>query len=276
MTPPISSPVPRTWRSCSAASTAKRCRMLADITRLELRLRRRSAIGYAAGMALYTLAVVALYPPFKSSASLDSLSGSTAAALFGVTGPLTSPGGWLNGNIYGNFFPLIMLLLTIGYGAAALAGQDEDGMLALLTALPIRRRTVLFQKTAAMALQALVLAAAVTVCVLVGRGFQLTISAGDAIGISVALVLMGLDFGLITMAAGAATGRRGTALGIGASLAAVSYLLSSLASTISRIRPARCLSLFYWSVGNDQISKGLSIGDFIVLFVVGLCALLVA
>jgi beta-exotoxin I transport system permease protein len=105
--------------------------MLADITRLELRLRRRSAIGYAPGMALYTLVVVALYPAFKNSASLNSLSGSTAAALFGVTGPLTSPGGWLNGNIYGNFFPLIMLLLTIGYGAACLAGQDEDGTLAL-------------------------------------------------------------------------------------------------------------------------------------------------
>ena len=54
--------------------------MLADITWLELRLRRRSIIGYAAGMALYTLVVVALYPSFKNSTSLDSLSGSTAAA----------------------------------------------------------------------------------------------------------------------------------------------------------------------------------------------------
>ena len=26
----------------------------------------------------------------------------------------------------GNFFPLVMLLLTIGHGAACLAGQDED------------------------------------------------------------------------------------------------------------------------------------------------------
>src|SRR6516164_6829354 len=117
--------------NCSWISTVdrrrRRCRMLADITRLELRLRRRSTIGYAAGMALYTLVVVAVYPSFEHQTSLNSLSGSTAAALFGLTGPLTSPGGWLNGNIYGNFFPLIMLLLTIGYGAAALAGQNEDG-----------------------------------------------------------------------------------------------------------------------------------------------------
>ena len=250
--------------------------MLADITRLELRLRRRSTIGYAAGMALYTLVVVALYPSFKNSTSLDSISGSTAAALFGVTGPLTSPGGWLNGNIYGNFFPLIMLLLTIGYGAASLAGQDEEGTLALLTVLPVRRRAILFQKAGAMAVQALVLAAAVTVCVFIGRGFELTISPGAAIGIAVALVLMGLDFGLITMAVGAGTGRRGTALGIGAGLAAVSYLLSSLASTISWIHPGRYLSLFYWSVGNDQITKGVTASDFAVLIAVGLGALAAA
>jgi ABC-2 type transport system permease protein len=87
---------------------------------------------------------------------------------------------------------------------------------------------------------------------------------------------MGLDFGLIPMAVGAATGRRGTALGIGTGLAAASYLLSSLATTISGIRPARYLSLFYWSVGNDQISKGVSAADFTVLTFAGLCALFAA
>lgn len=250
--------------------------MLADITRLDLRLRRRSAIGYAAGMALYTLVVVVLYPSFKGQTSLDSLSGSTAAALFGVTGKLTSSGGWLNGNIYANFFPLIMLLMTIGYGAAALAGQDEDGTLALMAVLPIRRRTILFQKVWAMALQAIFLAVPVTICVLIGRGFQLTVGAGDAVAISAAVMLMGLDFGLITMALGTATGRRGTALGTGAGLAAASYLLSSLASTISGIGPGRYLSLFYWAVGNDQISRGVSLGDFTVLIAVGLCALVTA
>ena len=125
--------------------------MPADITRLELRLRRRSATWYAAGMAVYTLVVVALYPAFKNQTSLNSLSGSTAAALLGITGSLTSPAGWLNANIYANFFPLIMLLLTIGYGAACLAGQDENGTLALLAALPVRRRAIVLQKAAAMA-----------------------------------------------------------------------------------------------------------------------------
>jgi ABC-2 type transport system permease protein len=247
--------------------------MPADVTWLELRLRRRAAVGYAAGMALYTLVVVALYPSFKDSASLDSLSGSAAAALLGVTGQLTSPGGWLNANIYGNFFPLVMLLLTIGHGAACLAGQDEDGTLALIATLPLPRRAILAQKLAAMALHALLLAAAVTACVLTGRGFQLAVSPADAAATSVAVLLMGLDFGLVAITAGAATGRRGTALGIAAALAAASYLLAALATAIPAIRPARYLSLFYWSAGNDQISHGVSAADYAVLTGAGLCAL---
>jgi len=178
--------------------------------------------------------------------------------------------------IYGNFFPLIMLLQTIGYGPACLAGQEEDGTLALIAALPVRRRAIVFQKVSAMALQALLLAAAVTVCVLGGRSFQLTVSTGNAISIAAALTLMGLDFGLVTMAVGAATRRRGTALGAGAALAAASYLLSSLGTTIPGIRPGRYASLFYWSASNDQISNGVGITGFAVLIAVGLGALVAA
>ena len=87
---------------------------------------------------------------------------------------------------------------------------------------------------------------------------------------------MGLDFGLVTMAVGAATRRRGTALGAGAALAAASYLLSSLGTTIPGIRPGRYASLFYWSASNDQISNGVGITGFAVLIAVGLGALVAA
>ena len=82
--------------------------MRADITRLDISNRRRSLAGYCAGTAVYAMVVVAMYPAFKTSTSLDKLiaADSTAAALFGVTGPISTSGGWLNGNIYANFFPL--------------------------------------------------------------------------------------------------------------------------------------------------------------------------
>jgi ABC-2 type transport system permease protein len=249
-----------------------------DITWLDMSNRRRSLIGYCLGMAVYALVVVAMYPAFKTSTSLDKLiaSDSAAAALFGISGPISTSGGWLNGNIYANFLPLIMLLLTIGYGAACLAGQDEDGTLGLLAVLPVRRTAIVAQKAAAMAAQAALLAVTVAVLVIIGRSFQLDITVTRIASVSAAVFLMGMDFGLVTMAAGALTGRRGTAIGAGTALAAASYLVSSLAPAASWIRPGRYASLFYWSIGNSQISGGVSASDYTVLAGAGLCALAAA
>jgi beta-exotoxin I transport system permease protein len=252
--------------------------MPTEIARLDLLLRRRSLIGYSLGMAVYTLVVVALYPAFKDSSSLDKLiqSDSTISALFGVSGPISTSGGWLNGNLYANFLPLLMLLLTIGYGAASLAGQDEDGTLCLVAALPTRRTTIVLEKAAAMALQAAALAVAVGVCVMIGRSFDLAVSVGSVASISATTLLLGLVFGLVTMAIGAHTGSRATALGAGTALAAASYLLGSLAPVVSWLHPARYVSLFYWSVANDQITHGARLADYAVLTAVVLCALYAA
>jgi ABC-2 type transport system permease protein len=169
-----------------------------------------------------------------------------------------------------------MLLLTIGYGASCLAGQAEDGTLALIAALPVSRDRIVLQKAAAMLMQAIVLSISVAICILIGPAFQLHVAAGHVIGVGVASVLLGLIFGLITTAVGAAARHRGTALGVGTAVAAASYLLSSLASSIHWLRPARYLSAFYWSVGNDQISHGVSAADYTVLIVACGLALLAA
>jgi beta-exotoxin I transport system permease protein len=165
-----------------------------------------------------------------------------------------------------------MLLLTIGYGASCLAGQDEDGTLGLLAVLPVRRTAIVANKATAMAVQAALLTVTVAVRVIIGRSFQLDVTVAGVASVSAATFLMGLDFGLITMAAGALTGRRGTAIGAGTALAAASYLISSLAPVASWIRPGRYASLFYWPVGNSQNSPG----DNAALIATGLCALAAA
>jgi ABC-2 type transport system permease protein len=230
--------------------------MRADIARLDISGRTRSLVGYSLGLAIYTLVVVAIYPAFKNSTSLDNLvrNDATAAALLRVTGTLTSSGGWLNGNIYANFFPLILLLLTIGYGAACLSGQDEDGTLSLPVTLPKSRTQIAVQKIAAMAVQAAVLAVVVAAFVLTGHWFDLSVTVGHIASVSAALMLMGVDFGLVAMAIGSATARRGVAIGA----ATASYLISSLAPVAAWIRPTRYASLLYWSVANNQISRGAS------------------
>ncbi len=250
--------------------------MSSDVALLDLRLRRRSLIGYAVGMAVYAFVVVAIYPAFKNDTSLNDLTakGSTIAALFGANGPLTTPSGWLNANLYANFVPLIALLLTIGYGASCLAGQDEDGTLGLVATLPVSRSGLLLQKTAAMCLQAIPMSVVTLLCVLAGRGFDLSIGISGLVGVTIGVVLLSIDFGALALLAGAATGSRGAALGLASTVAAAAYLVSSLAPVVGWLHPARFVSPFYYAVGDGQLTRGLSIRDAAVL--IAAAAVLVA
>jgi ABC-2 type transport system permease protein len=194
------------------------------------------------------------------------------AALFGATGTLTSPAGWMNVNAYANFLPLIMLLLTIGYGAGAIAGQNEDGTLGLLVVLPLARRRILAGKVATMIVQAVILDLAVAACVYVGRAFQVTLDPWHVATATLAVLLLGVDLGLIALAVGAATGSRGTAIGIASAVAALSYLISSLAPVVDWIKPLRFASLFYWAVADQQLTNGAGVGSLAVLLAVAIAA----
>jgi beta-exotoxin I transport system permease protein len=237
--------------------------MAADVALLDLRMRRRALMGYAIGMVVYALVIVALYPSFKNDASLDELTKNspTIAALFGATGSLTTSSGWLNANLYSNFVPLVVLLLTIGYGASCIAGQSEDGTLGLITTLPISRGQIAMQKFTAMSLQAAAISIVTAVCVVAGRGFDLTIDIPNLIGITAGVLLLGIDFGVLAILIGAATGSRGSALGITSSIAAASYLVSSLAPVVRWVRPARFGSLFFYAVGDGQLVHGLTVAN---------------
>jgi len=234
--------------------------MTTNIARLDLLLRRRGTIGYALGMALYVFVIVALYPTFKDDASLNQFTegNSTVAALFGATGSLTSPTGWLNANIYSNFLPLVVLLLTIGYGASAIAGQDEDGTLGLVVTLPLSRRRILAQKAVTLIAVAVPTGLVTFLVVLTGRGFDLSLATGPLLGATVGAVLLGIDFGALALFVGALSASRAVALGVTSAIAAASYLVSSLAPVAHWVRPLRFESLFYWAVGNGQLRTGLT------------------
>lgn len=245
--------------------------MHVDVARLDLRLRRRSMAWYTAGMGVYALLIVVMYPTVQSDTTLESLTSSNpkVMALLGVAGSLTSPVGWVSGNLYANFLPLIMLLLTIGYGAASLAGQSEEGTLGLVATLPITRQRLVLQKALVLVLVALPLAAVTAACVVLGRHYDLDLAAGPLLGTTTTVLLLGIDFGLLALLLGVATGSRGLAVGLTSALAAASYLLSSLAPVADWAHSLRWASLFHWAVGPDQLSSGPSPASWIVLLLVG-------
>jgi ABC-2 type transport system permease protein len=255
--------------SAIAPLTSRRAVGPLDVVRLDLRLRRRATIGYAVGLALYALAVVAIYPSFKGDKSIDRLlqSNPKLYAAFGVSGSLTSPVGWLNANVFNNFLPVVTVILAIGYGAWCIAGQDESGTLAPIAVLPISRRGVVVQKVVALAVQLLPTLVLTTICVLVGRTFQLNVGIGNLVAASVACWLLGLVFGALALVVGAASGSRGLAIGVSSAVAAAAYLISSFAASIDWIRPMRLVSPFYWAAGSNPLGDGIQPGAMTALII---------
>ncbi len=230
--------------------------MAFEVARLDLRTRRRMLIGCALGIGVYAFLIVALYPSFKDDTSLNQMTQNnpTMAALFGATGSLTSAAGWLNANLYANFVPLIALLLTIGYGAGAIAGQDEDGSLGLTATLPLTRRALLLQKAAALGVLALAAPVVTLLCLVPGAAFDLTPHWAGALAITVSTSLLAWGLGLLALTIGAATGSRGIALGVATAVSATAYLISSLAPAVDWVHAIRWVSPFYWAVGSGQLT----------------------
>jgi len=252
--------------------------MGAEVAHLDLRSRRKSLLAYGVGLGLYTLVIVALYPAFKDSTSLDKIVTDSpgVAALFGISGSITSPDGWTNANLYANFLPLIVLLLTIGYGAAAVAGEEEAGRLDLVVSLPLSRRRILVEKTAVMIVQAGAVCVLTYGCMLAGRAFDLRLDAWDLATATFGVFLLAISFGCVALAIGAALGERGPALGITATIASAAYLLSSLGPVVSWLDSWRVLSPFYWAVGDNQLTSGLGWDGALVLGGITVAAVVVA
>ena len=113
-------------------------------------------------------------------------------------------------------------------------------------------------------------------CLLLGPRFELEPNWWATVQTTLGVTLMALDFGLLALAIGALTASRGTALGVTAALAALSYLISSLAPVVDWVHSLRYLSLFYWTVGNHQLTEGISLASIIVMTTLGGLLLLIA
>ena len=64
----------------------------------------------------------------------------------------------------------------------AVAGQDEDGTLAMVTTLPIRRRRITAEKSLAMATQAVIIVSVSTAFIAIGYAFDITVGAAACSG----------------------------------------------------------------------------------------------
>jgi ABC-2 type transport system permease protein len=140
----------------------------------------------------------------------------------------------------------------------------------------VRRREVLLSKLASVATSSAVVAGILWLALAVmGPAFDLEVPFLDLGAGILMLWLVGLAYGAIALAVGAATGRRSTALVATGVLAAVSYLVNLFGPVVDALRPVRPLSLFRWYLDPDPLTTGLHASSVLVLVGVAVAATLV-
>ena len=222
--------------------------------------RRRALVAWSVGVAAYVLLIAAIFPSIESSKELDELVESypePLKELFGIgSGSLTSGPGYLDAELFSFMLPLFVLVLAIGAGARAVAGEEDAGRLELLLSYPVRRSRAVLAKAAGVAIEVAVLCVVMlVVLVLLDPVFGLDLAAGRLAAALGGLAAVGILYGWLALAVGAAVPSRTLALAMPASFAAAGYLIGGLHGLAGWLDPFRVLSAFWW-VGSSPLQNG--------------------
>lgn len=232
-----------------------------------LRENRRSVIGWSIAVA----AICFLYLPFYPSMGgpeleqLMSRMPSGMLALFGLDGPLDGV-GFTHATIFGLLGTLLLILAAVGWGARAVAGDEESGALELTLSYPVTRAQIALQRALGIAVLTAIVALVVALSIVALSGpAQLGVQAGNASAAGAAFWLLGLLSGLVALAAGCISGRRGAATGAGAVFAVAAYLAQTIGKQVSGLEWLARLSPFEWAFGSEPLRHGLAFGGLALL-----------
>jgi ABC-2 type transport system permease protein len=241
-------------------------------TRITLRLRLTGTVSAAVGLVAIMAAVGALFPAVGHTIGKLNVPTGVANLLGGADyGTIT---GWFRSEIVEIYGPLVIGALAITAATSATAGEEEDRILALVLAHPIRRSRLVAAKAAAVAAIVLIVAFAVWVGLIVGvaaGGGGITLAHITALAVQ--LAFFGLATGAVALAVGAGTGRRSLANGAAAAIAILGWLVDSFAPLVSAISWLKYLTPFYYYAGHDPLGRGIDVTGIVVLGAVTLALL---
>ncbi len=176
--------------------------------------------------------------------------------LVGKNNFMATAEGFLNLQPFSILAPLLFIVIAIGKGGDATAGEEERGTLDLLLSQPLPRWRLVLAKFAAEAAALLFLALVFWGSMAAGtRLFGVAVDWLRLAQVIFSLLLLGLTFLSMSLAIGCLSGKRKLCLGVSGGFALVTYLINAYAPMIEGLRPYRvCFPflLLQWPGGADQ------------------------
>ncbi|WP_406230355.1 ABC transporter permease subunit [Nocardia sp. NBC_01009] len=234
--------------------------MLRNVYLKSLRDQRRGLIGWSLGIVALVLLESALWPSISDMAGLREFLDSypePLRKLFNMDAFVTGT-GFLNAELFSMLLPILFLVFAISRGARAIAGEEERGTLEVLLVTKLSPIRLALEQAALLATTAgalgIVLFGALVVCSAV---FGLGVGIGAASTGALAMVLLGVEFGWIALAIGAATGNRIVALAVASVLAVGAYVLYVASKLVDAMQPWGPASPFHQAIEGGPMGAGL-------------------
>ena len=209
-----------------------------DLLRHELRVRRGGAVGWALGLGLFCAIYTLIYTVLpdevrqidpRALALLNSLGIQTFATFE----------GFILGTMF-NFLPLLVGLFGAMIGIGALAGEEDEGTLELLAALPVSRVQLVLVKALALCISAalvMIFDGLIAAGVFALLGLDTPVTALDMFLTTQSLWLMAFVFLAIGLFLGAYLPNRSVALGVAMAAVFLSFFGDNLAGMAPVLEP---------------------------------------
>ena len=185
-------------------------------------------------------------------------------------------GGLAIGYIFGSIGALVVAVMALVMGSAAIAGEERNGTMKILLANPRSRTQVLLSKALA-----IVMLTALAVAALWASVHPISALLGVEIGglnleaLTVHLYVNAVFYGMLALAIGAMTGNRDSATGAASAILVLSFFAVGLLPLVEGLEGLRKALPWYYFDGSEPIYNGIAWGHLAVL-ASGSIALLVA
>ncbi|MCP4306511.1 MAG: ABC transporter permease subunit [bacterium] len=181
-------------------------------------------------------------------------------------GNMSTAEGFYELETFGMMAPIAVIVVGVVIGSQALAGEEAKRTMGLLLSNPLKRSTVVLEKTYAMIAYAVAVGvftwAGVWIGSLLGR---LGMSPVNIAAASLLATLVGLVFGALSLVLSAATGRVKIAVFGTVGVALATYLINSIAILNDTVEGLAVLSPFNYYLTSDPLNTGMHWGNAAVL-----------
>jgi ABC-2 type transport system permease protein len=231
--------------------------MVSQALRSRVKLPLYSAVSLA-GLSVFAIAV---FSSIDSAGLFESLPPAFDNLIGGTAG-----GNYVVSEIFGLIAPVLILVIAISGGVAAVAGEERDHTASLLLAQPVLRRDVVIAKSAALSLHLLLAVAIFLAGFMIGSAvFDSGITAGNAAATTLHLLSLGLAFAMVALAFSAWTGSASLSLAAASAIAVLADLMASMLPLVSGLEGVAKASPWYYYNGSAPLANGINFTHLAVL-----------